>query len=255
MTQDWFADERFWTESYPAMFPEASFGAARDEVEQIVALTGCGAGRMLDLACGPARHAVPFAARGFRVTGVDRSPFLLDKARAHAGAEGVSLELVEQDMREPLGHDVFDLAICMFTSFGFFEDESDNLRVLANVYDSLRSGGAFVLDVGGKEIIARKYQAAGVSEMPDSSLLIQRRSVFDDWSRMSVDWLIVRGDALRARFTLRHFIYSGRELRTMLESVGFDRVDLYGDVGGAPYGPDARRLVAVARKGRVTSPA
>ncbi len=53
----------------------------------------------------------------------------------------------------------------------------------------------------------------------------------------------------RARtFRLRHWIYSGRELRELLVAAGFSAVSLYGDLECKPYGPEAARMVAVARK-------
>jgi hypothetical protein len=78
-------------------------------------------------------------------------------------------------------------------------------------------------------------------------VLFQRRSVIDDWSRMENDWFVVRDGGVRI-FRLRHWIYSGRELREMLAAAGFSTIDLYGDLAGAPYGPEAKRMIAVAHK-------
>lgn len=247
MTDEWFTDEQLWVESYPTMFPEHGFEAARREIHQILELTGCSGGALLDLACGPGRHAVPFATRKFSVTGVDRSPFLLDKARAYAEAEGAELELVQRDMREFTRPGAFDMALCMFTSFGLFEDAADNQRVLDNVRQSLRPGAPFVVDVMGKEIIARIYQETASTELDDGKLYIQRREVVDDWSRIEMDWLYVEGERVRYSKRLRHWIYSARELRQMLHAAGFSDVVIYGDLSGAPYGPAAKRLIAVGR--------
>jgi SAM-dependent methyltransferase len=93
---DWFADDAFWRETFPFMFPESRVAAAATEVDQIVALTGTLEGHVLDLACGPGRHSLAFAKRGFTVTGVDRTPFL---SRARPGAleerEDVHVEWIE----------------------------------------------------------------------------------------------------------------------------------------------------------------
>jgi 2-polyprenyl-3-methyl-5-hydroxy-6-metoxy-1,4-benzoquinol methylase len=67
---DRFADEAFWTATYPFMFPEDSFEIT--EIPKIVALTACPNGASaLDLCCGPGRHSVPLAKHGFNVIGVD----------------------------------------------------------------------------------------------------------------------------------------------------------------------------------------
>ena len=247
--REWVLDERLWAESYESMFPAGSFEAARQDVDRIVTLAGVRGGALLDVACGPGRHAIPFAQRGFAVAGLDVTPFLLEKARAYAADAGVEVEWLEQDMRELSRPDEFDLAICMFTSFGVFEAHADNQCVLENVHRSLRPGGAFVLDVGGKEVIARIYQAAATTELEDGRLFIQRRQVVDEWSRMDLEWLYVRGDEVLYRKRFQHWIYSARELRLMLEAAGFSDVTIYGDLAGAPYDQAAKRLVTVARKG------
>src|SRR5580658_8083643 len=94
----WFENEEFWRTFYPYMFGERKLAAAPGEVERILALSGVTRGRVLDLCCGPARHSLILAQKGFEVTGVDRSPFLLSKARELA-AGGV-IELIEADMRD-----------------------------------------------------------------------------------------------------------------------------------------------------------
>src|SRR5438445_2466532 len=95
---EWFADESIWKDLYPFTFPESAFTVADEQVEKILRLTGVGGGTVLDLCCGPGRHAVAFARRGFAVTAVDRTAFLLDHARARAVHTNVSVEFVLEDM-------------------------------------------------------------------------------------------------------------------------------------------------------------
>src|SRR5205085_8594184 len=144
---EWFADDAFWRETYNFMFPEARFAAAASDVEQILTLAQRSDGQVLDLACGPGRHSVAFARKGFTVTGVDRSPFLLERARERGRDASVDIEWVQSDMRSFRRTGSFDLAVCLFTSFGFFRDDAENQRVLQNVATSLRPGGTFVLDM------------------------------------------------------------------------------------------------------------
>ena len=72
--------------------------------------------------------------RGFQVTGVDRSTYLLDRAREHASQNGTAIEWIREDMRNFIRTDSFDLVCNMFTSFGYFKAEEENLRVLRNLY-------------------------------------------------------------------------------------------------------------------------
>lgn len=244
---DWFASEAFWERFYPTMFHDAQFTLAVENVPKIIVLTGISSGSLLDLACGPGRYAVPFGQAGFRVTGVDRSRFLLDKARERANQTGVTVEWVEQDMREFVRPSAFDLAINVFTSFGYFDDAAENRRVLENLFASLKPGGVFVLELLGKEILAGKFQPSQADTLPDGSVMIQRRTVIDDWSRIDVEWILLEGGRATS-FRLRHWLYSARELRDLFASVGFGAIAVYGGFDGTPYGPQALRLVAVAKK-------
>jgi len=242
---EWFADDAFWRETFPYMFPESRVAAAATEVDQIVALTGKTEGHVLDLACGPGRHSVAFAKRGFTVTGVDRTPFLLEHARAREQREDVHVEWIESDMRRFTRPRAFDLAVCLFTSFGFFREDADNQRVLDNVARSLRSGGAFVMDMIGKEVLARIFAATSSNDI-SGGLMVQRRRVIDGWSRIQNEWMLVRDGTARS-FHFSHWLYSGREITQMLNAAGFGDVKLFADYAGAPYGTEAGRLVVLGR--------
>lgn len=104
-----------------------------------------------------------------------------------------------------------------------------------------------MLDVMGKECIARVFQPTTSSLEEDGTLLVQRHRIFDDWTRIENEWMVVRGERATT-FRFHHSIYSGLELRCMLEAAGFASVNLYGDLDGAPYDTQAKRLIAVARK-------
>ena len=244
---DWFADEEFWIATFPFLFPDTAFAAARENVAKIMALSGCSDGALLDLGCGPGRFVTPFAQAGFSVTGVDRTPFLLDKARAFAAAERVNVEFVQEDMRAFVRPGAFDLTINLFTTFGYFADPRDNARVLENVFAGLKPGGVFVLDTMGKEVLARIFAPAGAQMLDNGDILFQQRAVVEGWSQIENAWTLVQGERART-FRLRHWLYSGQEMRRMLLDAGFARVELYGNLDGDEYGVEARRLVAVARK-------
>jgi SAM-dependent methyltransferase len=243
----WYNDDDFWELLYPYMFPPQRFDAALDDILLLQALTGVTSGTVLDLGCGPGRFVVPLAKQGYTVTGVDRTAYLLDKARAYAAQECVEVELLQEDMRRFVRTGAFGLILNLFTTFGYFADSSDNQLVLDNVYTSLTDGGAFVVDVHGKETLAGIYRNADVESLDDGSMLVQQRRPVNDWCEMQSEWSLIRDGRART-FHVRHWIYSGWELKQMLLTAGFADVTLSGDLEGSPYGADAKRLVAVARK-------
>jgi SAM-dependent methyltransferase len=168
LSMEWFENDDFWRDFYPFMFADERFAATPDELDRILALTQCSGGSVLDLCCGPGRHSVELARRGFQVTGVDRSPFLLAKAREHAARSGAPVEWIEQDMRNFVRPASFDLACSLFTSFGYFEDEQDDLRVLRNIHQSLKENGVFIMEMLGKERLARVWKDTMCTELADA---------------------------------------------------------------------------------------
>ena len=140
-----------------------------------------------------------------------------------------------------------DLTISMFTAFGYFNDKSEDLLVLKRLHRSLMSGGVLVLDVVSKERLAKHFDATSSSKAEDGSLLITRREICDDWTRIRSEWILLKGDEARS-FEAQINVYSGQELRDRLEGEGFEAVKLYGDLEGNEYGLNVKRLIAVARK-------
>ena len=250
--KEWFDNDSFWRELYHFMFPEQRFTAADEQVTDALALTKPSGKSVLDLCCGPGRCSIALAKRGFSVTGVDRTKFLLDKARARARAEKVQIEWVQSDMRDFVRADSFALALSMFTSFGYFDDKGEDLLVLRNMFTSLQSGGACLIEVLGKEHLAKIFQPTISNVLPDGTLMVERHEIFDDWTRVRNEWLLIKNSTVK-RFKFHHTVYSGLELRDLLERAGFVDVKLYGSLKGDEYAPDAERLVAVARKPAATN--
>jgi SAM-dependent methyltransferase len=245
--KEWFDDDTFWREMYPFMFPEEHFAAAAVQVEKALTLTKPSGKTAVDLCCGPGRCSIALAKSKFKVTGVDRTKFLLDKARAKARSAKTKIEWVHMDMRDFVRPDAFDLALSMFTSFGYFDDKNEDLQVLRNILTTLRPGGACLIDVMGKERLAKILQPTTSDVLPNGTKLVQRHEIFDNWTRIRNEWILIRKGRSKS-FQFHHTIYSGQELRDRLEQVGFTDVKLYGNLDGDEYGPAAQRLIAVSHR-------
>ena len=244
----WYEDDRFWVDFYPALYHEARWQAAVAEAESAIGILGMApASDVLDFCCGPGRHSLELARRGYRVTGVDRTAPYLDKAKASADSEGLAVEFVQEDVRLFRRENAFDFAVSVFTSFGYFEDPSDDRLVLQNLFASLRPGGRLLMDMSGKEVVARAIQLRTWSEPEPGLYFLEERYPIEGWERIENRWILIGGGEVREqRYRLR--IYSGVELKAVMLSAGFSQVDLYGTLDGAPYDHSARRLVAVGTK-------
>jgi len=247
-------DDELWIAARDCMFPPSSFEAGPMEVAACLRLAGtCRGGDVLDLACGPGRHTLPLLRAGYCVVGVDCSRCYLDELSAELDAEArcrgraLPAELIHCDMRDFARPGSFDLALSLYHSLGYFRDEADNRRVLAVLYDSLRPGGAAVVELVGSESLKDGFQPQISVQLDDGTQLIQQRAPSEDWAWMEVSWTFVAKGQQRS-FDLSHRIYSGAELRDELVSAGFAEVELYGGFDGRPYDGTAARLVAVARR-------
>jgi SAM-dependent methyltransferase len=245
--KEWFDDDSFWRDLYSFMFPEKRIADADEQIAKALALTKPAGKSVLDLCCGPGRCSIALAKRGFSVTGVDRTKDLLDKARAKARAARVNVEWVQKDMRDFVRPDSFALVLSMFTSFGYFDDRREDMIVLENMLTSLQPGGVCLIDVLGKERLARILKPTVSTLLPDGTLLVERHEIFDDWTRVRNEWLLIRKGKVKS-FKFHHTVYSGLELRDRLERAGFVDVALRGNLDGDEYGPDAERLIATGRK-------
>jgi SAM-dependent methyltransferase len=240
---DWFANEDFWKDLYDWLFPAARFQSAKEEVEKILALTNVRSGNVLDLCCGPGRHSYELARLGFNVVGVDASKFLLNKAKELCLNFG-NVELVHADMRDFVRPNHFDLVINMFTSFGYFEDQDDNMKVLRNIKKSLKNDGKLLMEMVSKEVLLRNYRDSIVTER-GSKMLIEKHDFEVGMTRMRNQWIVLEAGEYKV-YSLEHYVYSGQELKMMLQMCGFTNVELYGSLDGTAYDLNAKRLVVVA---------
>lgn len=242
----WSEDKTFWEAMEPALCFPGRLALAGPDVAAVLSVVQPHPGsQVLDLGCGPGAHAIEFARRGHRVTGVDTSPRLLDRARSAARLADVEVEWVEADMRDFRRASSFDLVCNLYTSFGYFDDRA-NRRVLENVCASLAPQGALVLDITGRETAARYCHERRWHEV-DGILYLERRTSSNEWASMVSEWIVIR-DGARRDFRVTQRLYSGTELQALLLAVGFTDVRIAGALDGqTPYDQSARRLVAIAR--------
>ncbi|MGC9319763.1 MAG: class I SAM-dependent methyltransferase [Armatimonadota bacterium] len=246
----WHEDDAFWATWRPAMFGAERWEKAPQEIEHALELLAPPAGaRILDLCCGTGRHSLELARRGFRVTAVDRTEEYIHSLREAAAEEGLEVETVLEDMRRFRHPAAFDAAINLFTSFGYFEDQAEDRLVAENLLASLKPGGALLIEMMGKEVLARIFRPRDWTRCDDGSFQLQECEVIDDWRRARNRWIMIRDGEVIER-TFEHRLYSAAELTGLLAEVGFGDFEVYGSLAGDPYDHEAKRLVVLARRPR-----
>lgn len=202
--------------------------------------------RLLDLACGQGRHAVPLARLGYRVAGLDLSDYLLRRARGAAAKAQVQVQWLQGDMRRLPWGEQFDACISLFTAFGYFDQEEQNQQVLEEVWRVLKPGGQFLLDVSNRDYYLLRMLPYAWWRHEDAIIL--EETTFDpDTCRFATSFTWVEdGRTETLEHSVRH--YTVPELRNMLRRAGLEPMALYGGFDGRPLGLDSERLILVARK-------
>jgi SAM-dependent methyltransferase len=185
-------------------------------------------GPVVELGVGTGRIAVPIAADGIRVIGVDSSRAMLDLCARRAALAGVQLDLRVGDLREPPVRERVPLVICPFRSLLHMHTDEDRLSVLRAAHDLLAEGGRFVFDVFAPD-------AADIAQTHDRWLErepgIFERAVWDESARTLT--LTVRDEERQTTMALAWL--SPDEWRDLLERSGLEIEACYGWFDRTPY--------------------
>ncbi len=210
---------------------------------------------LLDLGCGTGNHDLRLAARGYDVTGPDRSADQLAVARRKAKKARLDVRFVRGDMRSfHLGR-TFDAAVCMFGAFGYLTRVSDLVRCLASLRRHLSSDGLFVFEFWQTSAVrpqqdwfhkaGREYELVRLSE--------GRFDVRRHLLSVEFRFFVFRSRRVLDRFDETHTVrtFAIPEMRGILRRGGFDLRATYAATPEKktfrPASPDTFRIMAIAR--------
>jgi len=141
--KNWF-DSWFDTKYYHILYKNRDFSEAENFITNLTSDLKIAPNKsILDLACGKGRHSIFLNKLGYKTTGVDLSKQSIEHANQF---KTPTLDFFVHDMREQIKNNSFDYVFNLFTSIGYFEDESDNLKMLNSIDSYTNENGVLVID-------------------------------------------------------------------------------------------------------------
>lgn len=208
------------------------------EVDFLVELLDLPAGaRILDVGCGPGRHAIELAARGYDVTGIDVSPRFIEIAAESARGRGVQPALFEMDAREMPFGDEFD-AVTTICQGGFGLMGDDDALILRRMRDAAKPGG---------RVVATAFSAFLAAQAD------QNESTFDVDRGVMYETMTVRDEeGAEHSFDAWTSVYTPRELRLLAIGCGLVPEAVWsvspGDFARRPPDVEHYEFMLVARR-------
>ena len=150
--KEWF-ENWFSSPYYHILYKNRNDEEAAKFIDNIIKLLAPSSNaKILDAACGKGRHSIYLNKKGFDVTGIDLSEASIDIAKAY---ENDSLSFYTHDIRNIFRIRYYDFIFNLFTSFGYFKDNRDNLRCLKAFKKGMSSNGVLLIDfMNAKKAVA-----------------------------------------------------------------------------------------------------
>lgn len=234
---EWF--EEWFGEEYLELYPHRDDADAERAVGLILGTVPFERGmRVLDVACGPGRHARAFRAAGTRCFGVDLSASLLRVAQGVTDAP-----LVRADMRYlPIRSHSMDLTVNLFTSFGYFERDEEHYATLVEMVGTIRSGGWFVIDLLNPSAVRAGLVPREVVRMGDAEVVVTRTiSPNSRYVCKTIQRTGGRGFVERVR------LFETNEIAGMLVRAGVAIRYRFGDYDGQSLAPSSARTILIGQ--------
>lgn len=239
MSDHW--DELF-DELYLRTYADHEPGDPGEEALAAVRLAGIEPSvEVLDAPCGYGRHSIVLAAAGYRVTGADRSPVLLEEARRRSGGAEWP-KWVQADHRElPFADGSFDCVLNLFSSLGYRGEDGDR-ATLAQFRRVLRPGGALVIETQHRDRVMAIFRESDWEERGSDIRLEARR--FDPVAgEIETDHVLLAADGARRAITYRLRLYTATELVNLVAEAGFAQIECFGGWDGDPLSRQTRLVI------------
>jgi len=245
MGNDWFKTW-FASEDYLDVYSHRNHEDAEKLIELILNnIVIKNNSSILDAASGAGRHSIRFAEKGFEVTGFDLSQTLLDKAIQDAHSLSLDIDFQRADLRSFVTDKKYDLAINLFTSFGYFNSDEENFEFVKNSFQMLNNNGYYVLDYLNKTYLENNLVKFTQKIIGDKEIC-EYRSISNGRVIKKIKIKTKNGDK---EFIESVKLYSFDELVNGFTEIGFKVNNVFGDYLGDTYNSErSERCIIIFQK-------
>lgn len=202
--------------------------------------------RLLDVGCGFGRHTIELARRGYEVVGIDPAAAMIAAAQERASAAGVPATLRQERGETFTAEQPFDAALCLFTTLGQISETGENSELVARVYDALRSGGRFVVEVPQREPAVQALKTAEKLGEGERYTAVARQ--FHPASNTVSETFRVVSPQTTRTYLLRYRLFNEEELTALLTRAGFTIAKIYGGYSTDPLTPQSPTILVISTK-------
>ena len=203
---------------------------------------------VLDLCSGPGRYVIELSLRRLDVVGIDLNADYVELGRQLVEREGVSAHLEVADMREIPYTNRFDAVINVGTSFGFFESEAEDQRVIEGISGALKVDGRLLLEMGNRDYLLKNFAAASSKENSDGSITTVQRSFDYMKSRITTKFQRRLNGELLETWSHSWRAYTLAEVVRLFAQAKLELISVFGGWQSEPYSVDSRRMVVISGK-------
>lgn len=237
-TKHWYASW-FDTPYYHILYKDRDYSEAQGFMDNLTNYLNLpDNGKILDLACGKGRHSVYLNKLGYDVTGVDLSEQSINYAKQY---ENDTLKFEVHDMSKPF-NDKFDAVFNLFTSFGYFDDESCNLNTIKAIKSELNEFGFGVIDFMNTNYVTSNLVAQDVKSV-DGIDFYQKRRAENGYIIKDISFEI---DSVQFDFQERVRAFTLEDFKNLFEKAGVHLLDVFGDYNLSKYQSNtSERLIMI----------
>ncbi|MDH5719715.1 MAG: methyltransferase domain-containing protein [Spirochaetia bacterium] len=210
--------------------------------------------KILDVCCGQGRHSLEFAKRGFkRIFGVDRSNYLINRARSLSRDKGFQVTFKEGDARKlRFPTDTFDIVYLAGNSFGYFETAEDDKAVLKEIMRILKPSGKLLIDITDGQYMKENYQSRTWEWIDKNYFVCRERSLSADNNRLISREVITHAHkgVIADQFYAER-LYSKDDIANVIKDMGFSKIETHAEIitdsqRNMDLGMMAKRIIVTA---------